>query len=258
MDDSGIILAASYKQIVVEVAELLTEKRFYEDAVAFYRTLEQIPDELSISSIITMAKCYLHDDHLLEAQSTLEEACKRDSQNIEARVELARLFERMDEVDQAFVYVNQVLELESLQKPRVYRKRAKPASVVKPKLAPKLAKLTEVGQSVERDTVDEPEDPTLAGYLQEMYKIMNVEAEGMRKGNARAMEVWMASAKALTEDFRSCAAFYPWSMKEFDGYTAAEQVEAEISLKSDLTAMAQQHAKGQLTFPTPKNTANPE
>jgi general transcription factor 3C polypeptide 3 (transcription factor C subunit 4) len=235
--------------LVLEVADSLFEAEQYKNALVFYEALKQASGQMTASVYVQMGKCLLYEELPKEAEESFHAACKLDEENIEARVELARMFEKMDEAEQAFTYVNQVLDLESIKQPKIYRRRnknARPAPKPKPQsLLPTGPKPRYKGKKVPTPEWEglQEEEVYLAEQLQDRYYILRKETSRMRSGDHRAMDVWMDAARALTEDFRSCRAFYPWDKKEFEGYSAEEQIQAQMSLKLDLAALAKRHAQ---------------
>lgn len=241
-------MVQSHAHLVVDVTDCLYESENYKDALTFYEALKQVPDKMTADTYLQMGKCLLYEDRADDAEKAFREACAIDEANIEARIELARMYEKMDEAEQAFIYVNQVLDLESIKEPRMYRRRranftsdANPAKPAKSFLPPVPNSARHRGRRAAAER--EANSAELAEMLRERYFVLRKETDKMRTGNPRAMDAWMDAARALTEDFRTCRAFYPWDRKEFEGYTTEEALQAQTSLRLDLKALNEQHAQ---------------
>jgi general transcription factor 3C polypeptide 3 (transcription factor C subunit 4) len=268
---------SSHPHLVLEVAGLLEDAGHNKDALLFYKALKQVPGQMDAPALIQMGKCLLKEERNKEGENVLLEAARIDQKNIEARVQLARLYEKIDESEQAFAYVNQVLDLESARQPKMYRRRLLPPVAIAPKPAPapiaptpepiappqpkavpelrqaSEPKVSSRTRPVLTEQDREIEEAYYTGHLRDKYLILAKETDAMRSGDYQAITVWMECARALTEDFRSCKAFYPWDRKEFDGYTKEEQHEARRALESHLAALSRRHAKGWLcTFSLPR------
>ena len=81
--------------------------------------------------------------------------------------------------------------------------------------------------------------------LKKAYQTMQDERDMMRAGDADSTEAWLEAARALTDDFRSCKAFYPWDKYvKFLGYHGETRFHAATALDADVEAMADRLSKG--------------
>lgn len=209
---------------------------------------------MTASAMVQMAKCLIREELVEEAEARLLEACKLDDRHIEARNELARLYERLDEPEQAFIYVNQVLDLESEKKPRIYRARKRVVHQMKEKAIANEKADAKAKSNIlplnkgSRQIVEQREEANIAMHLWDCYRTLQTETQGMRNGDAVAMDLWMEAAQELTEDFRSCKSMYPWDRKDIDVYSTEDQQEAKKAFKLELASLATYHASCQLVF----------
>lgn len=207
--------------------------------------MKQVPDQNCAELCIAIGRCYLREDLSKDAEEVFREACFLDETNIAARVELARMYEKMDETEQAFDYVNQILYLESHKRTKLYSTHNLP---VQPGGSKSYLPNENVNNARLKKPPPVPEKvmnrEALADNLRTEYTILREKTEGMRAGNAKATDSWMDAARQLTEDFRSCKAFYPWDRKAFEGYTAEDQIRAEQNLKLDFKVLSQMHGEG--------------
>lgn len=76
--------------------------------------------------------------------------------------------------------------------------------------------------------------------LQSQYYTMRTAHKGMTDRDALATACWLDAARDLTDDFRGFKTFYPWDKYvRFLGYTNENRAQAETTLDSDLTDMAE-------------------
>ena len=246
--------ALEYSELYLQVAPKLLEAGLYQDSLAFYLALKRHPSLVTPSLYIAMGKCFLGDRLDFKAEDCFQTAIQMDDDNIEARMELAKMYELVGEQEQAFIYVNEVMSIKRSQNTRLRpgqklgRRRARidgpPSEPSEPQTdgsimdnrVPRTYKTRRLAAPAEKQI----QEAARAEQLQAQYYTMRTEHEGMRHGEARATNEWMDAARDLTDDFRSFKAFYPWDKYvKFLGYTGGSRAQAETSLDSDLTAMAE-------------------
>lgn len=193
-----------------------------------------------------MGKCYLQGKHNKEAEESFQLAITMDQDNIEARVQLAKMYEELNEQEQAFIYVNEIMNLRRAQNSKKKQHRASediPISndtLMPPTARPKsYYKPKRLINSEERQR----QDNATAERLQEQYSVMRVHRDGMRAGEAGQTLIWMEAAADLIDDFRGFKTFYPWDKYvRFLGYTAGaardQPQTGATPLDADLAEMA--------------------
>ena len=67
---------------------------------------------------LQIGKCYLRGGQEREAEASFQTTILLDQDNIDARVELARMYEDLDDQEQAFIYVNDLIRLRREQSNR--------------------------------------------------------------------------------------------------------------------------------------------
>jgi general transcription factor 3C polypeptide 3 (transcription factor C subunit 4) len=200
--------------------------------------------------LVQMGRCYLHAEDDQEAEICFQGAIQLDEEDVDARVELARMYERLDRPEEAFRHLNQVMLLRRRQDTRTSRKPfegAEDKAIEESSTSPKestgcryrpreraKARFTQASQ---------------AEHLQIQHAILRDESEGMRRGDVISVDAWMNAARDLTDDFRSFKTFFPLDKYiKFLGYSGDSRGEAETSLDLDLTAMAERLSRG-LSWP---------
>jgi general transcription factor 3C polypeptide 3 (transcription factor C subunit 4) len=246
--------ALEYSDLYLQVAPKLLEAGLYQDALAFYQSLKRHPSLVTPLLYIEMGKCFQGSGLGFKAEDCFQMAIQMDDDNVEARMELAKMYEHLGEQEQAFIYVNEVMSIKRSQNTR-YRpgrklgrkqdridgpqegsNETKSDLSMMPTRIPRTYKPRRLA-----DPAEKLKDETArAEQLQSQYYIMRKEHQGMRNGDGRATNDWMDAARDLTDDFRSFKLFYPWDKYvKFLGYTGGTRALAETPLDSDLTAMAE-------------------
>lgn len=203
-----------------------------------------------------MGYCFLGRKLQQQAEECFQTAIQVDENNIEARMELAKMYENLNEQEQAFIYVNEMIIIQNQTvKPVLRRKRdrreprteeqrsaqpddssgqssddeepsTKPSSYKRRRLADPEGKVEE-----EKNRTD---------HLQRQYRTIWREHEGMRNGDREATRAWMTAARELTNEFRSVRSFYPYdSYIQFLGYKTHEASAGEVTLDDELSTMAE-------------------
>ncbi|KAF4625560.1 hypothetical protein G7Y89_g12606 [Cudoniella acicularis] len=235
-----------------QVAEHLHEAGLFQQALTFYQSLKEIPEENSDLLQIQMAKCFLAQHLEQEAEKCFLEAIELNSFDTDARTHLAKLYENQGESQKAFNLVVETMALKKQQNPPIPEKRAKrqaeagnislhktdpvPTRERAIAIMPRLPMLRKPARLMNGDAVD-PHSKTI--HLQTQYYTLGKARDGMRKGDAESTRVWMNAARDLTDDFRSVRTLYPWDKVGcFKGYSEVERSEAQ-ALDSDLTEMSE-------------------
>jgi len=242
-----------YSQLFRQVADQFLQSGFYQDALNFYQPLLKTPEHVDSSLLFQMGKCFRHENALREAEECFERVMKLDEDNIDARMELARIFENKVNPEQAFLYINEVMVIRKRQNPirprRKYTRRTQNTT----KVAEETAEISPTSANIV-----EPSKPGQVGrlrahstvgsrveHLQNQYSTLIHEQNGMRTGHPLSTQAWMDAAHDLTDDFRSFKTFYPWDKyMRFLGYSEDARVQAKAPLDSDLTVMVGRLSRG--------------
>ncbi|KAI9740756.1 MAG: transcription factor TFIIIC subunit tfc4 [Claussenomyces sp. TS43310] len=246
-NESGENRILDYPDLFREVASSLSEAGAYEDALAFYEALSAISEQDDLSILLPMGKCYANTNRVEQAEECLRMLADLDAYNIEARMQLAKLYEAIDDQEQAFFYINEVFALR--RRPAAKHCRTNSASC-----DPILSEETLVPARASRKSYYKPkrglnsaerqrEEILRAERLQEQYSIMCLQHSSMRSGLDGPTRAWMDAARDLIEDFRGFRTFYPLDKYlRFLGYTTGvSQTQPEtgaVPLDADFAAMA--------------------
>lgn len=203
---------------------------------------------------LRIGKCWLAEKSVQEAELCFQNAVQMEEDNIPARMELARLYERLNEKEQSFMYVNEIIAIRRSQRQideleagerysdvpaskRPRRKQTSFAAVRRPQYRYLPRRLLHPAERLKQEAAR-------AEHLQSQYSIMKAELEQMRAGEPEASQKWMEAAEDLIEDFRGFKTFYPWDKYvKFLGYSQDDKFQAETKLETDLTEMADRLSK---------------
>jgi general transcription factor 3C polypeptide 3 (transcription factor C subunit 4) len=241
-DTAGEGRVLKYSHLCRRAADGLLEAGFNQNALVFYQPLKQIPGLANDASLyVQMGKCFLNEQLDLPAEECLQTAIQLDRDHIEARMLLARFYEKLNEQEQAFIYVNEVLSLRRSKHPSSSQDNKTSGSLHKgqsfmpskgPRSCYKPRRLADPNERLK-------EEKARAEQLQSQYYTLRRAHLQMTGGDEGSTDVWMDAARDLTDDFRGFKPFYPWDKYvRFLGYTGDTRLQAETPLDSDLTAMA--------------------
>ena len=210
---------------MLEIAELLFQRGAYADACEYYEALRVSSAGLDSTALVHLGICY----SLLGADSQAEDcyitAINEDPTSISARIELATLYERSHEKEEAYLLVAEAIKLrkESGIQPNSNSSRGacKPhAGDVKSqprRRRPRRGR--DYGRtlvtryhprklvSAEQKRRQEQERTQKLKSRYELVQSLRAEAHC---GSGPSFSAWMAAAGDLVDDFRSFKEFYHW------------------------------------------------
>jgi general transcription factor 3C polypeptide 3 (transcription factor C subunit 4) len=229
LSDGGKVI--DYPDLFREAGDCLQEFGFHQQALTFYEALHRLRVQTDPSLFLQMGKCYLSQKLNTQAEEFFQAAIHLDENNIDARVQLAKMYEDLNEQEQAFIYVSEIMKI---RRARDLEQRND---------ASKTMRNTHYNTQRLVDPAERQRQESLrAERLQEQYTVMRLEQSGMRARREGPTLAWMEAAQDLIEDFRSFKTFYPWDKYvHFLGYTGSAQAQAHTGatpLDADLAAMA--------------------
>lgn len=202
-----------------------------------------------------MGKSYSAQKLNTQAEEFFQLAIQFDEYNIEARVQLAKLYEDLNEQEQAFIYVSEIMKIRRMHDLEKRRRVINSDDYsIRTKITPKT-------RYTPRRLVDPSErqnqESLKSERLQEQFAVMRLEQSGMRAGQEGPTLAWMEAAQDLIEDFRGFKTFYPWDKYvHFLGYAGIAQAQTGATpLDSDLAVMADRisHSIQPNHLPVPTN-----
>lgn len=251
-------------------------------ALRYFEPLRNIPEYLDATALYHTGMCYLETGDKRQAEQCFTAALDFEEQTmdtrINARYELAKMYEAARQNAEAYILVNEALNLEKdregssaessggaeradggRDKPKPKRKKAQGDPIVRPAARkPKEKKAGIVARkprepAVPRRTrplvfaLDEDrrlEEDRRSEYLAEKWRIIREERDNSNEGPG---DTWLSAAKDLVDDFRSFKAFYPWD-RYLTHLGLMEEEASPSSMNPLLLKMAQRLRDGEQTF----------
>lgn len=243
LDNEGNCQTPEYAHFLRPIADQFYNAGLYQEALRYYQSLAKIPEELDSSLYTEIGKCYVNLKKDSEAEEYFISALREDNDSIDARMELAKMFERLGRMEEAFNLVNQAMHLRRTKHLSGEIQAEASGKNIEPKRR-KAKKSRQTKSKASKNSIY-MDEVTRAEHLKAQLQVLKQELDGMRSGNPQSLFSWMAAAKDLTDDFRGFKTFYPWDkFIKFIGYSGNSRILAETSLDSDLTAMAERLSKG--------------
>ncbi len=210
-----------------------------EEALKYYHVLKEVPNQPAEASLhLQMGKCFLRLDRGREAEESFQTTISVDPENIDARRFLAKMYEDLDEPEQAFIYVNELIRLRRLQNSKKKKQTEDNAHTGEnDTLMPAAARRRSYYKSKRLLNKEERlrQEAATVDRLLGQYSLMRLKKDGMRAGHPQATEAWMEAAADMIEDFRGFKQFYSWDKYiRFLGYrdqplTGATPLDAEMA-----------------------------
>ncbi|KAK5629734.1 hypothetical protein RRF57_005449 [Xylaria bambusicola] len=251
---NGPHVLSNEPHLLAEIGSALYDSDLRPLALRFFEPLLSIPDVLDSAALLAAGRCYLDAGDKRQAEECFGAAIDVDESNdeaaIDARYELAKMYEAAREEQEAYILVNEAIRLQqahdeaegeddeddmdeyqgsdddarnrsgagAARKARPGNKRA--LRRVKPR-APKSLILDKDGNEIRRPRPRRK----LFGRSEEVSLEEKRRAEGLTAawrtihgvrettGNDKRIgppDAFMRAAKELVDDFRSCKGFYSW------------------------------------------------
>ncbi|RDW71323.1 hypothetical protein BP6252_07886 [Coleophoma cylindrospora] len=234
-----------YADLFREVADALNQAAFHKQALDFYEPIQKVPELAVASACVAMGSCYLRVGIPEKAEACFKNAIQLEADNFEARVQLAKFYEGLNQQERAFEYVNEAISLKRPPPIRLHRQQTDvddiSSSLEQPTKMPRKPRQRShlKGHKRSRSAEWKTEEAYRSENLQRHYTTMVVEHDKMKSGDESSSRSWMMSASHLIDDFRGCKTFYPWDKYvHFMGYSGSDLVQAQATLDTDLAAMA--------------------
>lgn len=252
-----------------DIANTLLEGENAERALEYigiYRQIADVSGDIAVDAdlLVTQGRCHIILGDKAAAEECFIAAIEDEQDHIEARVQLANMYEG-EEVqegrEEAFLLVRQALNLE-LRADGKPRRRRGPYGPRKPR-AKKDGQTPRKSNYMPRRLLNaekrKQQELELQAVATKNYQLVEEAKARLDAGDEDARPTWMAAAKDLLDDFRSFKEFYPWDKYiRYLGYgeTADSTNTATPARNTKLAAMAarlQSHL-----VPDADATANPD
>lgn len=262
--------------VIKELADQLFETRRITTALDFYNFYGRLNGTFDSETLVQLGKCYLEMQDQATAEEMFIKAIEEDDDNIDARYELAQMYEIAQEHEEAFLLANEALQLQHDQrqddedkdyedeepavikerKKRNFRKkyqRTKGTKATKTKTKvdrPKRVRRQYVRRMASKAKRELYEHNVTESFRNKYQRVQDLR-ESMASGNKEVQDEWMAAAQDLVDDFRSFKEFYPWDKYlTFMGYGSFFE---ENRRKAQEKAQEKQQVEVENAEETPEN-----
>ncbi|KAK1595184.1 uncharacterized protein LY79DRAFT_511253, partial [Colletotrichum navitas] len=226
-----------FPYLIRDIADELFAVQRYSEALDYYELLRHSIYGQDATLLLHLGRCYLTKSDLVAAEDCFLVAIEVDESNIDARIELARIYEKAKEEEEALILVTEAIALQGISddsdqfgdgrgdpggnldrsapgvrastlgngnKPRRKRETKRgPASsrIVRPRYRPKRLIAPDQRMQEERARADE---------LTRRYEVVRNLKKEIQAGDHSLIATWMTAAGELVGEFRSFRKFYPW------------------------------------------------
>ena len=205
-----------------EIAGALLEREQAEEAlryVNFYKQMSSVGGDIAVDADIHViqGRCHMIQGDKSAAEECFIAAIEDDQDHIEARVQLANMYEDEQEQEgreEAFLLVRQALNLELKRGDGAKRRRRGPYGPRGPRKPRERKEGQRRSKYIPRRLLNaekrRQQDLEMTAEAAKNYQLMEEAKEGFAIGDEQATATWMKAAKDLIDDFRSYKDFYPW------------------------------------------------
>ncbi|KAG5979828.1 hypothetical protein E4U55_004720 [Claviceps digitariae] len=205
-------------------------------AAKYLELLRLLPGDPDAAILLQLGRCYLDSGEQAKAEELFLAALDADEDNIDARIELANMYEKAREDEEALILAAEALALRGAQDwngqdqidPELRNSHASISHILQAsrqhsgRTAPNKAASSSGGPR--RPTIPRRYRPKrLAGpdkrrqdeqaraiKLSHQYGVVRNLKQRIEEGHEELVPVWMDSSKELIDDFRSLKRFYSW------------------------------------------------
>ena len=267
--------AADFPDLVFDIAEALAFCENPSSAIRYYELLRDLPGGNDAAISLQLGRCYIMKGEPAIAEEHLLAAIDADEDNIEARIELANMYEKAREEEEALILAAEAMALREARGQDAgdgYDVANQQSGSTVPqdnRLPRRRDALHQRGQAklrLNHDAVKSiiprryrpkrlanadkrrKDEQARALKLTEQYEVVRRLRQQINDGREDLLPAWMASSKELVDDFRSLKKFYTWEKYlHFLGSKGTMQQQSESEQpKNELSQMYERLARSEL------------
>ncbi|KAG6017194.1 hypothetical protein E4U54_008069 [Claviceps lovelessii] len=205
-------------------------------AAKYLEILRQLPGDPDAAILLQLGRCYLDSGEQAKAEELFLAALDADEDNIDARIELANMYEKAREDEEALILAAEALALRGaqdwnsqdqtdaelrnshasishiLQKSRQHSRRSAPNKAASSSSGPRRPTIPRRYRPKRLAGPDKrrQDEQARAIKLSHQYGVVRNLKQRIDEGDQGLVPVWMESSKELIDDFRSLKRFYSW------------------------------------------------
>ncbi|PNP54774.1 hypothetical protein THARTR1_04979 [Trichoderma harzianum] len=230
-------------------------------AIRYLELLRASTEEADATLLVQLGRCYLATGQQSTAEECFHAAIDAEEYNIDARIELANMYEKAREDEEALILAAEAMALKEAQgqppgeasikeqlhtfsisdrgirgmaaaQPRAGPRQAKPKPTQTARILPRRYRAKRFANPDKR----RQDERSRAIKLSRQYELVRGLKQQIKSGSNDLIPVWMESCKELVDDFRSLKRFYTWDKylhflgkKELLEQFANEETNTELS-----------------------------
>ncbi|KAL1897176.1 transcription factor TFIIIC subunit tfc4 [Ceratocystis pirilliformis] len=260
--------AREFPYLIQVAAEQIFDAGMMVRAIPYFELLRQIIGPEDAGVLFHLGQCHVSTGNMEAAEECFLATIEIDESNIEARVELAKMYESAKEGEEALILVTEAIALQNAQrgeedrnaiagegadigdgpqpKPRskntrTPKRRKKASGMIPTRFRPRR-----LGDPSQRRKA---EQERMKGLLEKYGEAQTLRSQ-IYQGDDSMVYAWAAVAKELIDDFRSSKKFYTWDKYlKLLGRTSEGGEARKEGAKSALDEMAERLTKAVLPQP---------
>lgn len=204
--------------------ELLAKKK-ENLAEKYLRVLQSCTAEPDAVILLQLGRCHLGMHEPSIAEELFLEAIDADEEIIEARIELANMYEKAKENEEALILTAEAMALreaqnesaasipstrdnqpEELSLRGLHKRNQRARDAIRKSVLPKRYRAKRLAGPDRR----KQDEKARAMNLSRQYEAVKTLKSRMVKGSRKDIQEWMEASKNLFDDFRSLKRFYSW------------------------------------------------
>ncbi|KAM5345572.1 hypothetical protein ACJ41O_011433 [Fusarium nematophilum] len=218
--------AGDFPFLAFDLAEELAHRGQTPLAISYYEILRDLPGDADATILLQLGRCHSAMGENATAEEYFLAAIDADEDNIDARIELANMYEKAREEEEALILAAEALALREAQDqgletgqnvravpiqanrrvPRRSEAVQRRIDASGRRLIPRRYRPKRLAGADKR----RQEEQARAVKLTEQYEVVQDLRNQIREGRNDLIPAWMASSKELVDDFRSLKKFYTW------------------------------------------------
>ncbi|KAF4963417.1 hypothetical protein FSARC_8566 [Fusarium sarcochroum] len=218
--------ASDFPFLAFDLAEELGHRCHTPLAISYYQILRDLPGDADATILLQLGRCHSAVGENATAEEYFLAAIDADEDNIDARIELANMYEKAREDEEALILAAEALALREARDQNLDGDQDSGAAPIQPsrrvprrveavprrtdafgkRLIPRRYRPKRLAGADKR----RQEEQARAVKLTEQYEVVQDLRKKIKEGHEDLIPAWMASSKELVDDFRSLKKFYTW------------------------------------------------
>lgn len=219
---------ADFPYLVFDIATELARQDHPAFAAKYLEVLREVSGDPDAAILLQLGRCYLVSGQQPAAEECFLSAIEVDPDSIDSRIELANMYEKAREDEEALILAAEAMALRGAQEDDfnsdlVSRGRAQSHrraqrrhdNLIDPALRSRASRRPVIPRRYRPKRLGAPdqrrqEEQAHAVKLSRQYDTVRDLKQQIQEGREDLMDAWMQSSQELVDDFRSLKQFYSW------------------------------------------------